>query len=95
EVKHTFYDECHNFAGIDFIQNALNTADLEDRKFNVRTAFSSQYLSHMPSSVLKTMNSLFMMRLTEGDEEYLKQLEINIPADILRRFRQLPQGVYP
>ncbi|VCY81175.1 hypothetical protein BANRA_05012 [Escherichia coli] len=88
----TFYDECHNFAGIDFIQNALNTADLEDRKFNVRTAFSSQYLSHMPSSVLKTMNSLFMMRLTEGDEEYLKQLEINIPADILRRFRQLPQG---
>lgn len=45
----------------------------------------------MPSSVLKTMNSLFMMRLTEGDEEYLKQLEINIPADILRRFRQLPQ----
>ncbi|WP_259273213.1 type IV secretory system conjugative DNA transfer family protein, partial [Klebsiella pneumoniae] len=37
EVKHTFYDECHNFAGIDFIQNALNTADLEDRKFNVRT----------------------------------------------------------
>ncbi|PKT34306.1 hypothetical protein, partial [Klebsiella pneumoniae] len=80
---------------IDFIQNALNTADLEDRKFNVRTAYSSQYLSHMPSSVLKTMNSLFMMRLTEGDEEYLKQLEINIPADILRSFRQLPQGVYP
>jgi len=95
EVKHTFYDECHNFDGIEFVQNALNTADLEDRKFNVRTAFSSQFLSHMPTSVLKTMNSLFMMRLSEGDEEHLKKLEITVPPEILRRFRQLPQGVYP
>ncbi|HFQ7030026.1 TPA: conjugal transfer protein [Yersinia enterocolitica] len=95
EVKHTFYDECHNFSGIDFIQNALNTADLEDRKFNVRTGFSSQFLSHMPSSVLKTMNSLFIMRLTEGDEQRLKELEINVPPEVLRRFRNLPQGAYP
>lgn len=95
EVKHTFYDECHNFAGIDFIQNALNTADLEDRKFNVRTAFSSQYLEHMPASVLRTMNSLFIMRLSGDDEAHLKKLGYNIPADVIRRFRSLPQGAYP
>lgn len=95
EVKHTFYDECHNFAGIDFVQNALNTADLEDRKFNVRTAFSSQFLTHMPASVLKTMNSLFIMRLSQGDEEHLKSLGITIPPDVIRRFRNLPQGAYP
>ena len=41
------------------------------------------------------MNSLFYDAPDGRDEEYLKQLEINIPADILRRFRQLPQGVYP
>lgn len=36
-----------------------------------------------------------MMRLSEGDEEHLKKLEITVPPEILRRFRQLPQGVYP
>ncbi|MEZ0585566.1 conjugal transfer protein [Erwinia sp. STN24] len=95
EVKHTFYDECHNFAGISFIQDALNTADLEDRKFNVRTAFSSQFLEHMPSSVLKTMNSVFIMRLSQGDVKHLRDLQIDIPDDVIRRFRNMPQGAFP
>lgn len=95
EVKHTFYDECHNFKGITFIENALNTADLEDRKFNVRTAFSSQFLSHMPESVLKTMNSVFLMRLSAGEVEQLKALGIEIPPDVVRRFKNLPQGAFP
>lgn len=95
EVKHTFYDECANFKGITFIENALNTADLEDRKFNVRTAFSSQYLSHMPESVLKTMNSVFLMRLSAGEVDQLKELGIEIPADVVRRFKSLPQGAFP
>ncbi|EOZ6414821.1 conjugal transfer protein [Cronobacter turicensis] len=95
EIKHTFYDECHNFAGISFIQDALNTADLEDRKFNVRTAFSSQFLEHMPSSVLKTMNSVFIMRLSQGDVKHLRDLQIDIPDDVVRRFRNMPQGAFP
>lgn len=95
EVKHTFYDECHNFKGISFIENALNTADLEDRKFNVRTAFSSQFLSHMPESVLKTMNSVFLMRLSAGEVQQLKDLGIEIPPDVVRRFKSLPQGAFP
>lgn len=95
EVKHTFYDECHNFKGITFIENALNTADLEDRKFNVRTAFSSQFLSHMPESVLRTMNSVFLMRLSAGEVQQLKDLGIEIPPDVVRRFKSLPQGAFP
>ncbi|WP_446471482.1 conjugal transfer protein [Xenorhabdus stockiae] len=92
ETKHTFYDECHNFKDIRFIQNSLNTADLEDRKFGVRTVFSSQYVQHMPESVIKSVNSLFMMRLADGDKEYLEGLGISIPNDVIKRFNQLSSG---
>ncbi|MBS9434851.1 conjugal transfer protein [Photorhabdus hainanensis] len=92
ETKHTFYDECHNFKDIKFIQTALNTADLEDRKFGVRTVFSSQYVQHMPESVVKSVNTLFMMRLAEGDKEYLDGLGISIPGDVIKRFNRLSAG---
>lgn len=95
ETKHTFYDECHNFKDISFIQNALNTADLEDRKFGIRTVFCSQYIQHMPESVITSVNTLFMMRLADGDEEYLRKLGITIPDDVIRRFKRISTGIAP
>lgn len=92
ETKHISYDECHNFRKIHFIQDALNTSDLEDRKFGVRTVFSSQYVQHMPDSVVKSVNSLFMMRLANGDKEYLESLGITIPNDVITRFNRLSGG---
>ncbi|HIE1221519.1 TPA: conjugal transfer protein [Serratia marcescens] len=86
EIKHIFYDESHNFQDVKFIQSALNTADLEDRKLGVRTMFSSQYVSHMPESVTKSVNTLLMMRLAPSDREYLRSIGINISDDILDRF---------
>ncbi|WP_216087808.1 hypothetical protein, partial [Shigella sonnei] len=52
EVKTKVYDELHNAKGINFIWEALDTQELEQRKFGIRTVLSTQLLQHYPPAVL-------------------------------------------
>lgn len=48
EVKTKVYDELHNAKGINFIWEALDTQELEQRKFGIRTVLSTQLLQDYP-----------------------------------------------
>ncbi len=91
EVKTKVYDELHNVSKISFIFSKLETQDREQRKFGVRTVFSSQYLRDFPKAVLSSANSLFMMEVDPQDEQFLIE-HFKVPKVTIRNFRRAGSG---
>ncbi|EEB7409406.1 ATP-binding protein [Salmonella enterica] len=94
EVKTKVYDELHNARGIDFIWDALDTQDREQRKFGIRTVLSTQYLRDYPDSILKSANTLWLLRYRHDDIPLLRD-HFNVPEVTLRRFLKMPEGPAP
>ncbi|NWB63530.1 ATP-binding protein [Pseudomonas sp. F1002] len=91
EVKTKVYDELHNVSKISFIFSKLETQDREQRKFGVRTVFSSQYLRDFPEAVLSSANSLFMMEVDPRDEKFLVD-HLKVPKVTIRNFQRVGSG---
>lgn len=91
EVKTKVYDELHNVAKVDFIFPMLETQDREQRKFGVRTVFSSQYVRDFPQAILESANSLFMMEVDQRDEEMLTKT-FKVPLVTIRKLQRLGSG---
>lgn len=94
EVKTKVYEELHNARGIDFIWDALDTQDREQRKFGIRTVLSSQFLKDYPDSILKSANTLWLLRYRQEDIPLLKE-HFRVPEAALQRFLKLPEGPAP
>lgn len=94
EVKTKLYDELHNVKDIPFIFDKLTTADLENRKFFIRTVLSSQFLNHFPSSILKSANSLYLMQVSPEDIPLLVD-HFGVPRHTIDTFRHLGAGASP
>ncbi|EQA6838534.1 ATP-binding protein, partial [Salmonella enterica subsp. diarizonae serovar 65:(k):z] len=94
EVKTKVYDELHNARGIDFIWDGLDTQEREQRKFGIRTVLSTQYLKDYPESILKSANTLWLLRYRPEDIPFLKD-NFNVPEFMLRRFLKMPEGPAP
>ncbi|EIP3425116.1 ATP-binding protein [Salmonella enterica] len=94
EVKTKVYDELHNARGIDFIWEALDTDDREQRKFGIRTVLSSQYIRDYPETLLKSANTLWLLRYRHDDIPLLRD-HFNVPEATLRRFLKMPEGPAP
>ncbi|ATW30246.1 conjugal transfer protein [Candidatus Williamhamiltonella defendens] len=94
EMKTKVYDELHNARKVPFIFSALETQDREQRKFGIRTLLSSQYLSDFPPDLLKSANSLYLMRVRPEDAKILTE-HFQVPAATLRRFMSLSKGAAP
>ena len=91
EVKTKVYDELHNASKANFIFSMMETEDREQRKFGVRTVFSSQYVRDFPVSVLRSANSLFMMEVHPDDEEMLVS-HFNVPRVTIKKLQSLGSG---
>lgn len=91
EMKTKVYDELHNARGITFIFDALDTQDREQRKFGIRTVLSSQYLGDYPESILKSANTLWLLRFRPEDIPLLRD-HFNVPEVTLNRFLKMPEG---
>ncbi len=72
EVKTKVYDELHNAKGINFIWEALDTRELEQRKFGIRTVLSTQLLQDYPPAVLKSANTLWLLRYRPDEIPFLR-----------------------
>ncbi|EPD8305234.1 ATP-binding protein, partial [Escherichia coli] len=72
EVKTKVYDELHNAKGINFIWEALDTQELEQRKFGIRTVLSTQLLQDYPPAVLKSANTLWLLRYRPDEIPFLR-----------------------
>ncbi len=94
EVKTKVYDELHNARGIDFIWENLDTQEREQRKFAIRTVLSTQYLRDYPESVLKSANTLWLIRYKPEDIPVLRD-NFNVPEFMLKRFLKMPEGPAP
>ncbi|MED9751593.1 IncI1-type conjugal transfer protein TraU, partial [Escherichia coli] len=94
EVKTKVYDELHNARGIDFIWENLDTQEREQRKFAIRTVLSTQYLRDYPESVLKSANTLWLVRYKPEDIPVLRD-NFNVPEFMLKRFLKMPEGPAP
>lgn len=94
EIKTKLYDELHNVRGIDFILQALETNDREMRKFGIRTVLCSQYLGDFPEAILKSANSLWLMKIRESDKELLRK-HFGVPDVTLTRFSRHTGGAAP
>ncbi|EFY3727223.1 TPA: IncI1-type conjugal transfer protein TraU, partial [Escherichia coli] len=94
EVKTKVYDELHNARGIDFIWENLDTQEREQRKFAIRTVLSTQYLRDYPESVLKSANTLWLLRYKPEDIPVLRD-NFNVPEFMLKRFLKMPEGPAP
>lgn len=94
EVKTKLYDELHNAKDVPFIFSALETQDREQRKFGIRTVFSSQYLSDFPPAILKSANSLYLMHCRNEDIPLLTE-HFDVPEVTVRKFLQIPKGPAP
>lgn len=79
EVKTRVYDELHNARKVPFIFPMLETQEREQRKFGVRTVFSSQYLRDFPDAILRSVNSLFLMEV-DPDASLLADLYALTPS---------------
>ncbi|EOT6329677.1 ATP-binding protein, partial [Shigella sonnei] len=84
EVKTKVYDELHNAKGINFIWEALDTQELEQRKFGIRTVLSTQLLQHYPPAVLKSANTLWLLRYRPDEIPFLRD-NFGVPEVTLRR----------
>ncbi|EDA7187128.1 ATP-binding protein, partial [Salmonella enterica subsp. enterica serovar Enteritidis] len=91
EVKTKVYDELHNARGIDFIWENLDTQEREQRKFAIRTVLSTQYLRDYPESILKSANTLWLLRYKPEDIPVLRD-NFNVPEFMLKRFLKMPEG---
>ncbi|MEA9445873.1 ATP-binding protein (plasmid) [Candidatus Fukatsuia symbiotica] len=91
ELKTKVYDELHNARKVRFIFSALETQDREQRKFAIRTVLSSQYLSDFPPDLLKSANSLYLMRVRPEDAKILTE-HFQVPPTTVRRFMTLSKG---
>lgn len=91
EVKTRLYDELHNVRKAPFIFPMLETADREQRKFGVRTVFSTQYLSDLPEVILRSANSVFMMEVQPQDAPLVVK-EFGVPEVTIRTFQRLGSG---
>lgn len=94
EVKTKVYDELHNVKDIPFVLDRLATADLENRKFFIRTVFSSQFLNHFPPSILKSANSLYLMQVSHDDIPLLTE-HFGVPRHTIEAFRHIGPGASP
>ncbi|MFP2517028.1 ATP-binding protein [Buttiauxella agrestis] len=94
EVKTKIYDELHNVKDIPFIMEKLETQDLENRKFFIRTVLSSQYLNHFPASILKSANSLYLMQVSHEDLPLLTE-HFGVPRHTAEAFRIMGSGAAP
>ncbi|WP_039031258.1 conjugal transfer protein [Leclercia adecarboxylata] len=91
EMKTKIYDELHNVRGIDFIFEALDTQDREQRKFGVRTVLSTQFLTDYPKSLLDSANTLWLLRYRQEDIPLLRD-SFKIPEHTLHAFLRSPAG---
>ncbi len=91
EVKTKVYDELHNAAKAPFIFSMLETQDREQRKFGIRTVFSSQYMRDFPDAILASANSLFLMEVQPNDEALIKK-HFKVPAVTIRNFQHAGSG---
>ncbi|HHR3735995.1 TPA: hypothetical protein ACS5XR_005522, partial [Salmonella enterica] len=64
------------------------------RKFGIRTVLSSQYLKDYPDSILKSANTLWLLRYRHDDIPLLRD-HFNVPEVTLRRFLKMPEGPAP
>ncbi len=91
EVKTKVYDELHNIKDVPFIFPMLETQDREQRKFGVRTVFSSQYVRDFPKAILESANSLYMMEVDPQDEKTLIE-HFKVPKVTIRTLQRLGSG---
>lgn len=77
--------------GIDFIWENLDTQEREQRKFAIRTVLSTQYLRDYLESVLKSANTLWLLRYKPEDIPVLRD-NFNVPEFMLKRFLKMPEG---
>ncbi|MBJ9306529.1 hypothetical protein I5504_23015 [Citrobacter koseri] len=91
EMKTKIYDELHNAKGIDFIWDALDTQDREQRKFGIRTVLSTQFLTDYPKSLLDSANTLWLLRYRQEDIPLLRDA-FKVPEHTLQAFLRMPAG---
>ena len=91
EMKTRIYDELHNVKGIDFIFDALDTQDREQRKFGIRTVLSTQFLTDYPKSLLDSANTLWLLRYRPEDIPLLRDT-YKVPEHTLHQFLRMPAG---
>lgn len=91
ELKTKGYDELHNAKNVPFIFSALETEDREQRKFAIRTVLSSQFLTDFPENILKSANSLYLMRIRPEDVKILRE-HFQVPPATIRRFMNSSKG---
>lgn len=91
EMKTKIYDELHNAKGIDFIFEALDTQDREQRKFGIRTVLSTQFLTDYPKSLLDSANTLWLLRYRQEDIPLLRD-SFKVPEHTLQAFLRRPAG---
>lgn len=91
EVKTKQYDEVHNAKDAPFIFPMLETADREQRKFGVRTVFSSQYFRDMPDKIRASANSVYMVAVDPEDREALQE-RFHIPDTTFDSFARMGSG---
>ncbi|EIY9855688.1 TPA: ATP-binding protein [Escherichia coli] len=94
ETKTIFMDEMHNIKGIQILWEALQTEDREQRKFGVRTVFASQYPDDVPEDMLRSANSVYLMRVRPQDFELLEK-NFSVPRVTLNRMLKTPAGPAP
>ncbi len=77
--------------GINFIWEAPDTRELEQRKFGIRTVLSTQLLQDYPPAVLKSANTLWLLRYRPDEIPFLRD-NFGVPEVTLRRFLKMPEG---
>ncbi|EKS1073457.1 ATP-binding protein [Cronobacter sakazakii] len=91
EVKTRQYDEVHNAKDAPFIFPMLETADREQRKFGVRTVFSTQYFRDLPDTLRQSANSVYMVAVDPEDRKLLQE-RFRVPDVTLDRFARMGSG---
>ena len=93
EVKTKVYDELHNAKG-STSSGKPGHPELEQRKFGIRTVLSTQLLQHYPPAVLKSANTLWLLRYRPDEIPFLRD-NFGVPEVTLRRFLKMPEGAAP
>ncbi|ENG1691400.1 hypothetical protein ABM814_005519, partial [Escherichia coli] len=70
------------------------TQELEQRKFGIRTVLSTQLLQDYPPAVLKSANTLWLLRYRPDEIPFLRD-NFGVPEVTLRRFLKMPEGAAP
>lgn len=99
ELKALVMDEFHNTGsdgkGQDGLVDTVVKLGREGRKWNIRIALISQYLSDFPATLLDAATSVYVMRGGQaGDEKVLKE-RFDVDGEAIRRLRQEARGPMP